>query len=272
MMQQWTAYASNTVDLRKLGETDLSDDDAASSRSTGSGRSSERSSGASQTTITRSFCWADEDSDDDLEASDHEATDDTTKYTIVRLQKYGKGPPLLPVIRAQRSVPAQWPNDIAGWEQMDATGFTLPQYLQEFFSRLGIEAEIFDTLDGRQVVPYQAVVREKEWEHAWAQAEDFFKEQKTAYRQLLGVATAPKLEAKGEARFVALDLASLQASAPAPVVDVVDVVDEFRRTLNDKAASAPSSFQELPVKGTFIHFDGQAEEDSKKQPSSKSWS
>jgi len=78
-----SACASFPVELRKFGDVDVSDDDAASSRSTRSGSASERSSGASQATIGRSFVWADEDSDDDFDVTSFLASSDSSRQQRV---------------------------------------------------------------------------------------------------------------------------------------------------------------------------------------------
>lgn len=152
-----------------------------------------------------------------------EATEGAESYIIVRLRKYVKGPPLLP-----SSEPGM------DWEPAQLEAFTLPVYLRTFLARLGVDVEVYGTLDGRRLVPYQAVVRRGAWERAWALMEGPFLSQKAAYRRLLGGTTAPELKLGVDPRFVPLAPAS---AAPAA-----------------KATSSRS--MRLPVRSTFVHFSG----------------
>lgn len=117
----------------------------------------------------------------------------------------------------------------------DPESFTLTTYLQHILKVRGLDASvIFDSLDGRRVVYWQAVVRKAVWSQLWCTLEPIFKQLSTAYRKHYGCTGAPFIRAGVSPRF---------RSEPV----------EFAR-LRYGAAGCSSEESPLPVKNTFVHF------------------
>lgn len=76
---------------------------------------------------------------------------------------------------------------------------------------LGEKVNVFSSLDGRQLVPYQAAVLRQQWLRIRTIFSDAFSLQKTAYRRANGGTTAPNVHEDVKPRFVPQH--SLDASA-----------------------------------------------------------
>lgn len=87
----------------------------------------------------------------------------------------------------------------------------MPKFLRAFLSRLGCnDIPIYDSLDGRYLVPFQAAVCRKDWERAWSILEAPFRVQRSHYRKSLGVKQAPELDLTVKPKFRPF----LEANAP----------------------------------------------------------
>jgi hypothetical protein len=153
------------------------------------------------------------------------------KYIVVGIRRCSKGPPLLP----RESCNAEDVNIKMGWMEAEEGGVRvgLAEYLRTFLERLGVDdIAVYDSLHGRHVVRYQAVVQAQDWKRAWAILEAPFRTQRAAYRHTYGGSNAPDLTIDMEPKF----LASSQPSSPRPLV-----------------ADTQSS-KEVPTARTFIHF------------------
>lgn len=65
--------------------------------------------------------------------------------------------------------------------------FLFSQYLEQFLEYLlGEQIDVFSSLDGRQLVPYQAAVLRQKWSRIRMVFSDAFSLQKTAYRRANG--------------------------------------------------------------------------------------
>jgi hypothetical protein len=151
-------------------------------------------------------------------------------YVVLSLRKCTRGVPLLPL---HKDACEECPEE---WEQLKQV-VPLPEYLRELLRRLEIrDVEVFDSLDGGKVVPYQAVVQQRAWERAWLCLEAPWGCMRVAYRRKLGGGHAPKLEVGTEPKYV-----KLSPDAPAETVESSD----------DEEVHGASG---VPVRGTFVHY------------------
>jgi hypothetical protein len=123
------------------------------------------------------------------------------RYVAINLKKLHRGLPLLPALN-QRDDMLIRPLE---WEEADAD-LNLTHYLRIFLFRLGhpeLAGQIYDRLDCRKVLRYQAIMRASVWVSIWTVLETPFAEQRAAYRRLRGGTHAPVLQS-GEPRFEAL--------------------------------------------------------------------
>lgn len=81
--------------------------------------------------------------------------------------------------------------------------FLFSQYLEIFLEYLlGERIDVFSSLDGRQLVPYQAAVLRQQWSRIRTVFSDAFSLQKTAYRRANGGTTAPNVHEDVKPRFL----------------------------------------------------------------------
>lgn len=155
-----------------------------------------------------------------------EATCGSRSYVVVTLRRCEKGPPLLPCSDIG-------PNDIDGpkLEWVQAEAYELPMYLRSFLGRIGMsDVEVYDQLDGRELMHYQAVLEKRSWERAWAALMQHHRwgKMQAAYRHMLGGVTAPQLRAGLAPRFIPLkqfaDTAEAWKLKPPPGLGLVEGV------------------------------------------------
>ncbi|CAJ1365364.1 unnamed protein product [Effrenium voratum] len=80
--------------------------------------------------------------------------------------------------------------------------FNFPQYLMMFLAAIGCpEVQVFNTMDGMFLVPYQAVVRRSQWEAVSESFETAWKLHKMAYRKLNSTKHAPTISEARKPRF-----------------------------------------------------------------------
>jgi len=128
----------------------------------------------------------------------HQIIEEEAGFVVVTLKKCPRGLPLVP-----STAKAPEPSERLNWEPRDdPTCFTLSSYLQLLLSACGLDpASIFDSLDGRYLVPFQAAVKRSLWPLLWQTLDGIFKEQRTAYRRLYGGSGAPHIQADVAPRF-----------------------------------------------------------------------
>uniref|UniRef100_A0A7S4GKM9 Uncharacterized protein n=1 Tax=Oxyrrhis marina TaxID=2969 RepID=A0A7S4GKM9_OXYMA len=112
-------------------------------------------------------------------------------YLVITLRKCERGPPLIPV-----------DSMLQQWEPCAREAFSLPDYLRRFAEVLGASLEVFDRMDGRHLVPYQACCVTTHWEAVAPALDPAFKAQRTAYRRANGGTGAPVLATGSQPRFV----------------------------------------------------------------------
>lgn len=137
---------------------------------------------------------------------------DKQHYVILQVQACKRGPPLLPAKDASAQenavvVAAGRQGESSSWERYGAVlsgKFRLSAYLACFMRRLqgAPAAEVFDKVDGKQLVPYQCAMRRESWEAVRDLFTQAFLIQKTAYRRANGGSTAPSFQEAAEARFL----------------------------------------------------------------------
>jgi len=104
------------------------------------------------------------------------------------------------VLLARYNVAVENPSD--EWSPVDFDVFTLADYLRSFLRMLGIDAvDVYDVLDGRQLVPYQATMQRRAWARASVAMEGPFSVHRTVYRRMFGGKHAPEVAEGKEPRF-----------------------------------------------------------------------
>ncbi|CAE8594118.1 unnamed protein product [Polarella glacialis] len=179
---------------------------------------------------------------------------DLNFYAVIGIKKCQRGPPLLPSQMLTESTVHVAAGDHLGlgmWERYDEERFTLSQYLRSFiFSLLGqpeVEVQVYDALDGRQLVPYQAAMPRELWTSIKPALMTAFAIQKAAYRHAQGGSCAPSLYDDTAARFLPSSEASFSD-------------EESIRKIKDPI--------KIDVRNTFLFFEadrggeGEGDEDS----------
>ncbi|CAE8614893.1 unnamed protein product [Polarella glacialis] len=132
---------------------------------------------------------------------------DLNFYVVISIKKCKRGPPLLPSQMLREGTVHVAAGDHLGvsmWERSDEERFTLSQYLRRFIlSLLGQpEVEVYDAMDGRQLVHYQAAMPRELWISIKPALMKAFAIQKAAYRHAQGGSCAPSLYDDTAARFL----------------------------------------------------------------------
>lgn len=137
---------------------------------------------------------------------------DERLYLVLTIQSCKRGLPLYPLKEGSSQDPtvviaAGQHLKLQRWRRFQTnpvTGekFHLSQYLAQFLANLDEDLSVYETLDGRSLVPYQCAVSR----HAWNQIREHFIAcflvGKTAYRRANGGSTAPTLHEDVEPRFL----------------------------------------------------------------------
>lgn len=130
--------------------------------------------------------------------------EDLSLYIILSLRTCPQGRPLLP--QAPLQAPGSGSPDavvtVAGvgaaqnlttWFRPTGT-FSLPSYLSDLLTILGCDdVQVFDSLEGRQLVPYQAVLRREQWERIGSLFNDVWLTHRAAYKKLNSCKHAPTI-------------------------------------------------------------------------------
>ncbi|CAJ1352920.1 unnamed protein product [Effrenium voratum] len=120
--------------------------------------------------------------------------EDQEFYVVLSLRHFKRGPPMLPHAGpSEPDVCISTDRGPSAWSRFGPEPFQAARYLQLFLERLGHEAEVFDCLDGRKLVPYKCALRRDVWRRIRGDLEQAFSLQKTAYRRANGGTQAPEL-------------------------------------------------------------------------------
>lgn len=159
------------------------------------------------------------------ESKEYREVIESLDYVVLSLRKCMKGHPLLPSGPISEKISVATPSDC--WEQPSWENFTLAAYLTTFLRSLGVEdVQLYDRLDGRDLVWYQAAVLRGAWWRACAVLAEPLRLHGIAYRRMLGGRHAPELS---EGR-----------------------VPRFKHVQTSSANEHPDMV--LPVFKTFVHF------------------
>ncbi|CAE7204385.1 lon2 [Symbiodinium natans] len=90
---------------------------------------------------------------------------------------------------------------------LQSTNFSFADYLHSFMKRIGAEIRVFDSMDGRPLVFYQAVVRTSQWELVAPRFQEAWDYQRLAYSRIVATKRhAPSISDHRNARFVEVDV------------------------------------------------------------------
>ena len=136
--------------------------------------------------------------------------EDEKFYMVLSIQSLKRGMPLVPSGEPIITIDAGERLGLKHWARFQpgqsgsGRKFRLSEYLSVFLNAIGeYQIHPFDVLDGRELVPYQCVVRRSDW--CCAVRKHFFEVfplAKTAYRRANGGSSAPVLSEDVEAKFV----------------------------------------------------------------------
>lgn len=161
-------------------------------------------------------------------------------YAVVGISRLSKGPPLLPKACLVGDRGGQDPvgdmNLVCEWEPAHHAN-TCAKYLQEFLHRVGVDIDVYDQLNGRRLIYYQAALRHDDWMRAQAVLDGgAWEAHCAAYRRILGARRSPKFT---------------RCEEPRCQDHVVDSESPFQPA-TEKRRSDKADF--MPVAATFIHF------------------
>lgn len=162
-------------------------------------------------------------------------------FIVLRMRKCCRGPPLSPIAcQDARDLPAVFVElDGTYWlPEKDPRSFSLCSYLKHMLTYCGQDSGlIFDRLDGRRLIYFEAAVQGSLWPSLHAVIQPVMKMQQQAYRRFNGGSAAPHLHVENSPRF--------QDDAPD-----LDDLEDFPSDSEDLC---------LATKGTFIHFEAHVE-------------
>mmetsp|Transcript_5501 Transcript_5501/g.11989 ORF Transcript_5501/g.11989 Transcript_5501/m.11989 type:complete len:398 (-) Transcript_5501:86-1279(-) len=174
-------------------------------------------------------------------------------YRILATRKCCRGPPLFPV-PIPGILPGSWPpgsgafppwiSDIEWVPLEEPSQFKLPAFLRAVLAVCGMDPSVvYDFYDGRELIFYQASIRECAWQDLAPLIRAMVKNQQTAYRRLKGGTGAPYIQEENAVpRF--RDLPHMAAN--------MDFDDPICRVLVESCfEDQEPHFQ---VKNTFVHF------------------
>lgn len=131
---------------------------------------------------------------------------DDSFYLVLNLKRCTYGPPLLPApceASAHVSVDIGIQKGLNHWVHYPRPTFKLAEYLQAFLACIGFsDVLVFSDLDGRRLVPYQAVMLREAWEAMQEVFRPAFDIQQAAYRRIHKGKAAPEFNFGREARFM----------------------------------------------------------------------
>ena len=135
---------------------------------------------------------------------------DQEAYMVLTIQSCKRGLPLYPASEAAEAtvtIAAGAHLGLDRWLRFSPSHagsekFRLADYVQVFLKSLQQDVCVYGKMDGRRVVPYQCVVKRKEWNRVRQLFVETFLLQKTAYRHANGGSTAPSLHEDVEPRFI----------------------------------------------------------------------
>ncbi|CAK9014352.1 unnamed protein product [Durusdinium trenchii] len=170
---------------------------------------------------------------------------DACFYMVLSIQSFKRGMPLVPCGEPIITIDAGERLGMKHWARFQpgsygSTKFRLSQYLTAFLKAIGEDLETFDTLDSRELVPYQCVVRRADWMAVKDRFFEVFPLAKTAYRRANGGPSAPGVHEDVDAKFLS---------------------DESNLKGSERWEESPSESREprLIVRNTFLDIEDEEE-------------
>lgn len=131
-------------------------------------------------------------------------------YVVLSIQSFKRGLPMIPCSREPLvTIDAGERLGLPHWRRYKTQQehnprkrkFHLVEYLKILLNAIGEDIEAFDTLDGRELVSYQRVVRRTDWELLRNRFAEVVPLAKAAYRRANGGTYAPSIHEDAEAKF-----------------------------------------------------------------------
>lgn len=166
-------------------------------------------------------------------------------YITCNLRGCSRGLPVLPTKPGALAVESADTSVLIGgysWEPAQSGGFTFPKYLRALLRAIGCSTRIFDSLDGRRLVPYQAVLLISEWKQVEEQFQEIFRWQRAAFRHHYGGNGAPRINFGIEPRFLGnhipaeIDEPKMVVCTKNSFVDIIDL-SELKSFQRDRSAA-----------------------------------
>eukprot|EP00405_Crypthecodinium_cohnii_P020571 CAMPEP_0206468426 /NCGR_PEP_ID=MMETSP0324_2-20121206/29617_1 /ASSEMBLY_ACC=CAM_ASM_000836 /TAXON_ID=2866 /ORGANISM="Crypthecodinium cohnii, Strain Seligo" /LENGTH=401 /DNA_ID=CAMNT_0053941871 /DNA_START=35 /DNA_END=1240 /DNA_ORIENTATION=- len=177
---------------------------------------------------------------------DAEQLEERNGFIVMTIRKCCRGPPLLPVAPQGNleTMSEEWLDALTWDVYEDPSEFTLPLYMRYLLACFGKkEIEIFDQLDGRHLLFYQAAARRSDWLEIWGIWQLFVRRHSSAYRRKLGGSGAPGFQGDVPPRFGT----SVQPRIPESTTSASTPQEE------EEQEEYPWTWG-LPIKNTFVHF------------------
>jgi len=126
---------------------------------------------------------------------------DANLYICLAMRNYNRGPPMIPDKSGSTDIRA---SNLCSWTRFQ-TGpdgkFRFAPYLKCFIEQLGHSLPIYDTLDGKALVPYQCMMLRQQWEAVRDHVIRAMTLQRAAYRRANGGSRAPSLAEDAVVRY-----------------------------------------------------------------------
>ena len=126
---------------------------------------------------------------------------DANLYICLAMRNYNRGPPMIPDKSGSTDIRA---SNLCSWTRFQ-TGpdgkFRFAPYLKCFIEQLGHSLPIYDTLDGKALVPYQCMMLRQQWKAVRDHVIRAMTLQRAAYRRANGGSRAPSLAEDAVVRY-----------------------------------------------------------------------
>mmetsp|Transcript_33312 Transcript_33312/g.68688 ORF Transcript_33312/g.68688 Transcript_33312/m.68688 type:complete len:425 (+) Transcript_33312:61-1335(+) len=130
-------------------------------------------------------------------------------YIVLTIQSCKRGLPLVPLVTDELPTTTIVAGERLGldrWirfnpESVGSSKFLLSEYIKVLLSNVGESIDVYNSMDGRTLMPYQCAVRREQWISLRTRFIEVFLLQKTAYRRANGGSTAPSMHEGVEPRF-----------------------------------------------------------------------
>ncbi|CAK9051725.1 Modification methylase Eco47II (M.Eco47II) (Cytosine-specific methyltransferase Eco47II) [Durusdinium trenchii] len=124
---------------------------------------------------------------------------DSNFYVLLAIRSFNRGPPMLPQAEPDTQSISIAAGEELGFDRIHhlrgngGRQFRFAEYLRRFLEKLGHVVEIYETMEGRELVPYQCVLVRSQWEEVREPCLQLLNVQKAAYRRANGGKTSPSL-------------------------------------------------------------------------------